>query len=269
MKIEERFRNVAAAPEVVRLPGFVVTVGVHAASTSLPRHEHDLPTLCIVRQGRFTEYYPGKSVDCDSRMVKVTPAGEPHWNRFDCGNTLGARVDVETDRFADAPAVRRLLDERAFFRSAAFDGVAHRLLRELSHADGATAVAAEGLLLELLANLARAPGPRDSDRPPWLLRADEIVHDRFRTDISLSQIAELVGVHPTTLARAYRRAFGCTVGERIRRLRVEHAAQELVRSRMPLSQVALRAGFYDQSHFSNAFRRHMLVTPAEYRRRYG
>jgi AraC family transcriptional regulator len=95
------------------------------------------------------------------------------------------------------------------------------------------------------------------------------VHDRFRTDISLSQIADLVGVHSTTLTRAYRRAFGCTVGERIRRLRVEHAAQELVRSRMPLSQVALRAGFYDQSHFSNAFRRHMLVTPAEYRRRYG
>ncbi|MGH7559893.1 MAG: helix-turn-helix domain-containing protein [Gemmatimonadales bacterium] len=35
----------------------------------------------------------------------------------------------------------------------------------------------------------------------------------------------------------------------------------------PLSEIALRAGFYDQSHFTNVFHRTLGVTPAAYRAR--
>ena len=73
------------------------------------------------------------------------------------------------------------------------------------------------------------------------------------------------GVAPATLARSYRSAFRITVGERIRQLRIERAVRDLLESEEPLSSVALRAGFYDQSHFTNLFRRRFGVTPAQYR----
>jgi transcriptional regulator GlxA family with amidase domain len=44
------------------------------------------------------------------------------------------------------------------------------------------------------------------------------------------------------------------------------AARELATTSKPLSLVALDAGFYDQSHFSNVFRRQLAMTPGEYRR---
>jgi AraC family transcriptional regulator len=72
-------------------------------------------------------------------------------------------------------------------------------------------------------------------------------------------------VHPATLARAYRRRFGCSIGERVRALRVEHAARRLLETTEPLSTIAVGTGFYDQSHFTNAFRRQLGVTPAAYR----
>jgi AraC family transcriptional regulator len=75
-------------------------------------------------------------------------------------------------------------------------------------------------------------------------------------------------VHATTLAKAFRQAFGCTVGQRIRTLRIEQAARQLAETTRPLSRIALEAGFYDQSHFSNTFRNQLHLTPAEYRRRY-
>lgn len=34
---------------------------------------------------------------------------------------------------------------------------------------------------------------------------------------------------------------------------------------MPLSLVAANAGFYDQSHFANTFKRHTGMTPTQYR----
>jgi AraC family transcriptional regulator len=74
-------------------------------------------------------------------------------------------------------------------------------------------------------------------------------------------------VDPATLARGFRRAFDCTVGDRIRRLRVEHATRALTETTDPLSLIALNAGFYDQPHFTNVFRRYMGMTPAEYRAR--
>ena len=56
-------------------------------------------------------------------------------------------------------------------------------------------------------------------------------------------------------------------GEYVRRLRVEIACQRLASSDMPLAEIALAAGFSDQSHFTKTFRHYNGMTPGEYRRR--
>jgi AraC family transcriptional regulator len=83
-----------------------------------------------------------------------------------------------------------------------------------------------------------------------------------------SELATTVGVHPVHLSRAFRAAYGCTPGEYLRRLRIEHAQRLLAESRMPLAQVACAVGYYDQSHFTAVFRRLTGSTPAQYRARH-
>jgi AraC family transcriptional regulator len=82
----------------------------------------------------------------------------------------------------------------------------------------------------------------------------------------LSGLAQSVGVHPVTLARAFRHAFGCTVGEYVRSLRIERAAHQLAQTELSLAEIALGAGFSDQSHFSNLFRHHTGLSPSKFRR---
>lgn len=248
------------------LPGFVLRLGIHRGGSQIARHYHDDPTICFVLRGGFTEYSGGEAADCGPATLKVMPAGEPHSNRFGNAETRGLRIDVERSRFADVPAIYRALEER--WRTAGGRGaeLAHRIVAELTVPDSAGPIAAEGLALELLAEIARARVPRRETSPPtWLREAEEQIHERFRTAVSVSEIAREIGVNPASLARAYRRYFGCTVGERIRTLRVKHAARELAETSDPLSQIALRAGFYDQSHFTNIFRRTLGVTPSAYR----
>jgi AraC family transcriptional regulator len=48
-------------------------------------------------------------------------------------------------------------------------------------------------------------------------------------------------------------------------VRIEFARRELAASSASLSEIAVSAGFCDQSHFSRLFKQYIGVTPAEYR----
>jgi AraC family transcriptional regulator len=251
----------------VTVPGFTVYRGVHRRGSVLPRHFHADPTICYVLAGRFTEYTAGQAVDCVSDALKVTPAGETHWNRFAAGETRGLRIDVDRRRFADSPRIGRLLDERVQLSGRHAGDLPNRLASELDARDEMSAMAIEGLLLELLATLARDASQTTAPAiSPWLHTADEMIHDLYASRITLGTVARTVGVAPATLARGYRSAFQISVGERIRQLRIDRAARELLAGDELLSKIALAAGFYDQSHFTNQFRRRFGVTPGHYRR---
>ena len=155
----------------------------------------------------------------------------------------------------------------------AFDGgmlapIAERLLREWRHRDDSSQLIVEGLVLELIGNAARnARDTHEVKVSPAIRRARELLATRYAEAISLSDVAAATGRHPVYLATEFRRAFGETMGEFVRRLRVESACRELAQSERPLADVALATGFANQSHFTRVFKRAMGVTPAAYRRR--
>ncbi|MBC7808038.1 MAG: helix-turn-helix transcriptional regulator [Akkermansiaceae bacterium] len=84
---------------------------------------------------------------------------------------------------------------------------------------------------------------------------------------TLTQLAEMAGVHPSHLLRAFRQQYHLTPGEFVRRLRIEEACRRLRSGQStPLSVLALDLGFSDQSHFIRIFRSIVGVTPGAYRK---
>lgn len=140
-----------------------------------------------------------------------------------------------------------------------------RLYREFNKTDTAAKLAIEGLALELLAEAARQPYTGIGAPPAWLRQAREMIVEHFTETLKLTQIAAEVGVHPVYLATAFRQKFGVTIGEFVRKLRIEHACAELMKEDLPLTAIALQAGFVDQSHFSKVFRLYVGMTPHKYR----
>ena len=144
--------------------------------------------------------------------------------------------------------------------------LAVKLFGEFHVDDASTGLAVEGLVLEMLAQVSREANKSEYPGvPKWLQTIVELIHIQNDTSLSLTQLAVVAGVHPVHLARTFRRTFGCTIGEYSRRLRLERACQLLV-TRLPISQVAVTCGFYDQSHFVRVFKRGKGVTPAAYRK---
>jgi AraC family transcriptional regulator len=66
----------------------------------------------------------------------------------------------------------------------------------------------------------------------------------------------------------FRQEYGCTLGDYLRNLRIGFASRRLATSSAPLAEIALAAGFADQSHFTKAFRRATGMTPVAWRRHF-
>ncbi|MGH7508374.1 MAG: helix-turn-helix domain-containing protein [Gemmatimonadales bacterium] len=250
----------------VEVGGFIVTEGIHRAGAELPWHHHETPTICFVLQGAFTEAWHGGSIACTSSTLKVTPAGDRHCDHFNRGDVRGLLIEPQDALVAAIRPHSAILDERVSFEGGLVAEIGWRFYGEMLRVDPAAPLAMEGLLLELVAAASRLQdGNGSSGRPRWLEHARDKIHAELFSRPTLTGLAQTVGVHPVTLARTFRRTFGCTVGEYVRRLRIERASRQLADTDLSLAEIALAAGFSDQSHFSNLFRRHTGLSPSRFR----
>jgi AraC family transcriptional regulator len=141
-----------------------------------------------------------------------------------------------------------------------------RLYKEFRMMDNVSALTVEGLIFEILGAASRRNDRCTSlAQPRWLRQAKDFIHENATVGVSLINAATLVGVHPTYLARMFRKFYHCSVGDYIRHVRLDYAIRELTKSDKSLAEIASAAGFYDQSHLTHAFKLHTGITPAEFR----
>src|SRR5215510_6579235 len=224
-----------------------------------PEHSHDLPQLCLVRQGIFAEVYDGKNREVSPLSLIARPAGESHAQRFHESEVHCLIIEVEPGWLERAREHHVSLDHSAAFHGGLSVWLATRLYNEFQLADEASSLAIEGLALEVMAELSRRHVKASRKPPNSLMQTRELLHAHFSESLTLDGIAMSVGTHPVHLARMFRRYHHCTIGEYVRRLRIEFACQEMSTTDDQLSLIALRAGFYDQSHFSRTFKRVMGI----------
>ncbi|TWI40994.1 AraC-like DNA-binding protein [Pseudoduganella flava] len=99
-----------------------------------------------------------------------------------------------------------------------------------------------------------------------LRRLDELLHADGADALSMADLAREVGTNPVTLQALARRAWGCTVFERLRALRLDRA-QELLLGGASVADAAAVAGYSAATNFATAYRRRFGCTPRQVRAR--
>jgi AraC family transcriptional regulator len=225
----------------------------------MPPHAHGRTGLSVLLAGRVWERVGRTDETAGPLSVVVKPAGAVHENRF---GPEGARMLA----FEFAPGFFDAMDggapTRWCWRHA--DADARRALRlcRAARLDGEQPLDdALALLLAPAGDTSLASGAL----PRWLRAVRDRLHDEVTCPSPVAALAEEAGVHRVSLARAFRRHFGCSVTAYLRRLRVRAAAAALATTDAPLAAVALDAGFADQPHLTRAFRAAMGTTPGAFR----
>ena len=127
----------------------------------------------------------------------------------------------------------------------------------------------ESLLSELVAKAGRLPRERAKAAPSWLARVVERLNSQYCERLTLKDLSQDAGVHPVHLSRMFRKCVGEGIGEYVHRRRIQAACKKLSAPNGCLAEIAIDAGFADQSHFTRAFRRVTGISPGAFRARFG
>jgi AraC family transcriptional regulator len=97
-----------------------------------------------------------------------------------------------------------------------------------------------------------------------VIRVIEYIYNNLESDLSVDSLAEIAFMSPFHFHRIYRELARETVNATIRRLRLQQAAVELIRSKQPIARIAKRAAYGSQEAFSRALianlEKHQLST---------
>lgn len=159
------------------------------------------------------------------------------------------------------------------FAPKTIDTVLERMI-SLPKLDGFEAVS---LFFSILNDLATAPpdevqqigsrhdGSYQDDRVRRIVR---FVEESYSRKLSLEEIGRSVDMSPSSVCRYFKRRTHQNLWEYINSFRINRAAQLIVETQLPISEIGPRCGFTNVSNFNHLFRAHLGTTPSDYRSRF-
>jgi len=249
-------------------PHLRVVLRRYRIGESTPLHAHAEPYLALVVRGAFRQHARSTETLCTPGWLVIDTGSEEHRDRIE--TEVSEVIGFEPPR----SWLEALRDEQG--RDPGFAWLTRRGLRnralalrsQIEDPRPLSEFVVEGAAAELLAIAAgvRCRDGRRSRPPAWLQRVEDAVQARFRDPPSLSELGVLASRSPSQIVRGFRRWRGSSLGDFARRLRAEHARRALVETATPLLEIALEAGYSDQSHMTRELGAYFGCTPARLRR---
>lgn len=117
-----------------------------------------------------------------------------------------------------------------------------------------------GLTFEIMSNILNNP-----DRnPKYAKQAVNYINVNYMNDITVEEIAEVVGLNRRYLGRIFKKAVGMTIQEYLVHTRLSHGA-EYLKIGESVTDAAMLSGYTDVFNFSKMFKKHFGVSPREYK----
>jgi AraC-like DNA-binding protein len=250
---------------------------------SLPAQDSHVVTL-ILRDFEGCEYWlDGRSVAKENlRSGDATIVDMRRDPRFVLSRPFHSLFfnipDAALDAIAEEASAPRIDGLSCDFGSVLNDEIIRNLggatLAAIRRPEQVNQVFVDHLVLALTSHIAQAYGGLRSIRDlpkgglaPWQQRrACDALAARLEGDISLKEIAAECGLSVSHFSRAFRQSTGLPPHRWLLRHRVQVAKVLMKDNRQTLAQIAVAAGFADQSHFTRVFAKYVGASPGAWRR---
>ncbi|MDD3218149.1 MAG: AraC family transcriptional regulator [Lachnospiraceae bacterium] len=121
--------------------------------------------------------------------------------------------------------------------------------------------------LEFLEGVIRAQ--QKSERNELVERTKNYIFQNLHKSIIIGEIGKHMGVNSDYLSTLFHKVEGCTIQQYIQKEKV-HLAENMLRySDYSIQEIASYLLFCSQSHFGQAFKKEVGMTPSQYRKKFG
>lgn len=259
VKTQPYFGGSAAAR--IDVEGWTLAEVEYAEARECRRHAHRNAFLSMVLTGGYGERFGTRAIQYGPWQIGFHPEATDHVDHIAAPRTRMFIAELEsrwlhgvTARTADGPV---LCSPRAAWLATT--------LIEAIRSPGHSRLAIESVLAEILGTIKPSPLV-ERQRPAWINRVIELIHEEFDERLTIRTLAVMVGRHPVYLSRAFRKFLGMGIGEYLAHVRIDAALRALSERHDSIAAVALDAGFADQSRLTRVLKARTGATPGEIRR---
>lgn len=261
-------------PEARTLPFFLFGIGGSEYQGRVSRPDgYKWDQIFFCAAGNGTLEYDEKEVKIGEGDYFFLPKNKPHtyypdeeiwdvrWIAFE-----GSACDDILVRFGmTVPIVITPADETAMERI--FDKMVISQENDILYCD----YTCSGLVYDYLIEFHRLmDADADSARSrhiSMLLPVLRFMHDNFRSDISMTQLSEIIRVTPQHFCRVFRKTMNVRPNEFLTQIRLDEAKRLLSERDVSVSDAAEKSGFRDAGYFSTVFRKHEGISPIQFKKK--
>lgn len=245
--------------------GIILAELKHDRAGRLPTHSHELAFFNLLLDGGYSETFGRRTAALKPLTIIFHPSGITHHDEIGQAGIRIFSVELQ-DEWLDRLRECGVAPQSSIgLPGSELSRLAVRLYREYLNRDCCSGLTIEGLVLEMLALVARPERLPERWPPAWLAKVEELLRTGFNQNLTIMEVAAQVAVHPAHLSRVFRQFHHQAIGDYLHQLRIQFACQQLTDPAVALAAIAMESGFADQSHFTRVFRRCTGMTPGAFR----
>lgn len=108
-------------------------------------------------------------------------------------------------------------------------------------------------------------GNQDSQKLNQLRPVIDYIDQNYSNELTLTELAELIDLSPQYLCRLFKECLSLRPFEYLARKRVQQAKLLLMEDKFNINEIASKVGYNDCSYFCAVFKKHEMLSPAEFR----
>jgi len=229
-------------------------------------HYHENAYFTFVLRGKLVENNKKQSYQCAAGSLLFHYRQEPHCNIKPEGNTRCFHIEFDKNCLSKFPFDAALSQGIFSVENPDIKFLLYKIFQETKICDDLTLAAIQMLVYEIFGQMLRFKRTEQKTKPAWTKKLKEILHDSYSEKLSLENLSGELNIHPVHLSRDFPKHFQCTLGEYVRKVRVEKSLSLMPDKNLSLTEIAFECGFADQSHFLRCFKQIIGINPHAYRK---
>lgn len=226
-------------------------------------HSHNNAHITLFLKGGTTEKRKNYSETLGAGSLLFYHSDELHLNQNTLFPSRNINIEIE-DNLLKELRIDEAAIEKSVQNSALAKFLILKIFKETQRADTFSNDTIKMLFLQLSNPASHLE--RFDKSPFWVKSINELLNDCWNENPNLKDLAQVLNLNPVTISKHFPKYFGCTLGEYMRRIKINRSLSMIQSTESNLTEIGLECGFADQSHFTRTFKDQTGFLPKQFQK---
>lgn len=226
-------------------------------------HSHNNAHITLFLKGGTTEKRKNSSQTLGPGSLLFYHSDELHLNQNTLFPSRNINIEIEENLLKELQ-INEAIIEKSVQNSAMAKFLILKIFKESQSAD----IFTNDNVTMLFSQLSQTNNHIEhyEKSPFWVKSLNELLNDCWNENPNLKDLAQVLNLNPITISKHFPKYFGCTLGEYMRRIKINRSLSLIQSAESNLTEISLYCGFADQSHFIRTFKNQTGFLPKQFQK---